>query len=297
MEFKMPVANRERMEQLLEYLGDTSRYSEYYDGNRAEDFKKCFDIESEWCWKYADLVLRGMDARDIGYGERHHIIPFTYYKSILGKVSRKSCLVNDSNLCILNYVEHIYAHFCMAHCACNKNLKIKMARAFCHMSGFTSKIDINGTNLIDSISKQEKNTVRLMMPSVANVEAEGRTHFWENPKQAAADWRALNREEAKIRSSEWYANNKDRAKEWWNSYSVEHHDEIQEQRKKFRENNREILRQRSQDDYYNHYDERRMSRKRIYDAKIAAGYKYRKDPVTGKRGWVFVGLPEQEVAA
>lgn len=295
MTFILPEARRERMDQLLEYLGDTSRYSEYYSGNRAEDFKKCFDIESEWCWKYADLVLRGMDARDIEYGERHHIIPFTYYKSILGKVSRKSRLVNESNLCILDYIEHIYAHFCMAHCACNENFRAKMARAFCHMSGFITKINKNDVNLVDSIIPKQE--IRSMMPSVIKVEAEGRTHFWEDPKQAAADWRALHREDAKIRSREWYANNKDRAKEWWNSYSTEHHDEIQAQRKSFRENNRELLRQRAKDDYYDHYDERKKSRKIIYDAKVAAGYKYRKDPVTGKRGWVFVGLQEQEVAA
>ena len=282
MKFELPVASRQRLDELLEYLGD-----------RADDFKKCFDIESEWCWKYADLVLRGVNARALDYGERHHVIPFTYYKSILGKVSRKSHLVNGANLCILGYGEHIYAHFCMAQCASNENLRVKMAKAFCHMSGFATKLDTNDLKVIDAITEQEKNKVRLMMPAVAKVEAEGRTHFWENPKQAAADWRSLHKDEAKINSREWYANNKGRAKEWWVVYSTEHHDEIQEQRKSFRENNREMLRQRAKDDYYTHYDERRTSRKRIYDEKIAAGYKYRKDPVTGKRGWIFVGKSDE----
>lgn len=38
MDFVLPTASKERLEELLVYLG-----------NRAEDFKKCFDIESEWC--------------------------------------------------------------------------------------------------------------------------------------------------------------------------------------------------------------------------------------------------------
>lgn len=42
MSFEIPTADRTRLDQLLEVLGD-----------RADDFKKCFDIESEWCWKYA----------------------------------------------------------------------------------------------------------------------------------------------------------------------------------------------------------------------------------------------------
>ena len=79
MKFELPVASRQRLDELLEYLGE-----------RAEDFKKCFDVESEWCWKYADLVLRGVNARVLDYGERHHVIPFTYYKSI-GYVHPKCC--------------------------------------------------------------------------------------------------------------------------------------------------------------------------------------------------------------
>lgn len=38
-------------------------------------------------------------------------------------------------------------------------------------------------------------------------------------------------------------------------------------------------------------------RKTYREAKKAAGYRYYKDPLTGKQGWVFVGLPVQEVAA
>lgn len=79
MTFTLPEARRERMDQLLEYLRDTSLYSEYYIGNRAEDFKKCFDIESEWCWKYADSVLRGLEKRELEYAEGHHIVPASFY--------------------------------------------------------------------------------------------------------------------------------------------------------------------------------------------------------------------------
>ena len=51
-------------------------------------------------------------------------------------------------------------------------------------------------------------------------------------------------------------------------------------------------------DYYQvNYEKIRKQQKRGYDDKVAAGYRYRKDPVTGKHKWVFVGLPEQEVAA
>ena len=88
MKFKMPTASRKRLEKLLEYLGD-----------RAKDFKKCFDIESKWCWKYADLVLRGMKRRRLKYAEGHHIVPASFY----GKRNRA---VSNANLTILSFSEH-----------------------------------------------------------------------------------------------------------------------------------------------------------------------------------------------
>lgn len=46
MDFAVPIASKQRLDELLTYLGD-----------RAIDFKKCFDIESEWCLKYADSMF------------------------------------------------------------------------------------------------------------------------------------------------------------------------------------------------------------------------------------------------
>ena len=112
MNFTLPEARRKRMEQLLEYLGE-----------RAEDFKKCFDIESEWCWKYADLVLRGMEKRELGYAEGHHIVPVSFY-------GKRGCIkVDDRNLTVLTYGEHLWSHYCLVWCATGK-MRGKMVRAF-----------------------------------------------------------------------------------------------------------------------------------------------------------------------
>lgn len=46
-----------------------------------------------------------------------------------------------------------------------------------------------------------------------------------------------------------------------------------------------------------HRDEANERNRKYRDRKRAAGYKLTKDPITKKQSWVFVGLPEQEVAA
>ena len=286
MKFELPTAERENVEKLLEVLGD-----------RAEDFKRCFDIENEWCWKYAGLMLRGMEKRVLEYGERHHVVPFVYYKRTLEHCTRKTASVNKGNLSVLGFGEHVYAHFCIVKCVKDTYMRQILATAFCHMSGFKSKIADTDLELLGVISETEIKMVRLLNPSVAKVEAEGRTHFWEDPEKAVQEWRALHREEAKERSRKWYAENKDRSKEWRKTYNIEHHDELQASRKKFRENNREVLREKSKQDYYDHRDQRLISRKAKYDKMVADGFKFRKDPVTGKRCWIFVGLHTQEQAA
>lgn len=69
------------------------------------------------------------------------------------------------------------------------------------------------------------------------------------------------------------------------------------QRKAYRETNREkVAAQRKA--YYDANREKIAERdKARRESKKAAGYRRRKNPLTGKEEWVFVGLPVQEVAA
>lgn len=266
MNFTLPEARRERMEQLLEYLGDTSRYSEDYKGNRAEDFNKCFDIESPWCWKYADIILRGLEKRPGKPGDEvHHAVPRSFYG-----VKRNCRKIDAGNLFTLSYAEHVWAHYCLVWCATGK-MQGKMATAFMIMygKGICNKHALmpSEAELLDAIPEMEIKRIRAMEPRWAKVEADGRTHFSEDPKQYKKDWREAN---------------KGKIAEEGKAYREANKGKIAEYKKAYHEANREKVAER----------ERARS-----EAKKAAGYRYRKNPVTGKHVWVFVGLPEQEVAA
>lgn len=270
MNFTLPEARRERMEQLLEYLGDTSRYSEYYKGNRAEDFKKCFDIESPWCWKYADIILRGLEKRPGKPGdEGHHAVPRSFYG--VGYNCRK---IDAGNLFTLSYAEHVWAHYCLVWCATGK-MQGKMVRAVLTMyrMGICNRHALmpSEAELLDAIPEMEIKRIQAMEPLWAKVEAEGRTHRSEDPKQYRKDYYEAYSEA-----------NKEKIAEMNKAYREANKEKIAEQGKAYREANREKVAEMN---------------KAYREAKKAAGYRYRKDPVTGKYVWVFVGLPEQEVAA
>jgi hypothetical protein len=319
MKFKMPTASRKRLEELLEYLGKTDNYSEYYKGNRAEDFKKCFDIESPWCKKYADIVLRGLEKRELGYSEGHHAVPKSFYG-----VKRNCRKIDDGNLFTLSYAEHVWAHYCACYCATGK-MQGKMTKAFLTMY----RIYVKGrkhlmpleAELLDAIPKMEIKRIQAMEPQWAKVEAEGRTHHSEDPKQYWKEYRKFNKEKynvyreankARIAKNHkaYYEANKERITEYnkawreankeklakcWKAYRKANRDKLAERSKTYCKAWREVNRERIAENgkAYREANKEKIleKRKARYDAMTAAGYRFRKDPVTGKRHWVFVGLP------
>lgn len=306
MEFTLPEARRERMEQLLEYLGDTSRYSEYYDGNRAEDFKKCFDIESEWCWKYADLMLRGMENRELEYAEKHHIVPRCFYK--FNRRTKKADMCNMSNL---SYSEHLYAHYCLASASIGQ-LKGKMIIAFYTMYNLMedrSKFTIpDEQTIIDSLPLKDKQRIRKMLPGWQRVEQEGRAHrcdgeyeykksyallHMDSIKEYRKDYYQKHSEEIKEKTKKWRNENVERRKEYLVKYNETAKDVINAGHRKWLSNNHEKHLEYKK----KWYSENKEKWTDYNNKKHAAGFRRRKDPATGKTLWVFVGLPEQEVAA
>lgn len=200
MKFELPVASRQRLDDLLEYLGD-----------RAEDFKKCFDIESEWCWKYADLILRGTMKRELAYGERHHIIPVTFYRSNGYKGCRWAKIVTDKNLAILTFGEHVYSHYLAVHCA-NANYRGGCASAFwkLYTCNFKSPNRLpEDIDIITRIGELDAVRIRSMIDSVANVDKRGGTHSWEDRKQQQREWAEQNKDHLKKQRHENYMSNRE----------------------------------------------------------------------------------------
>ena len=406
MKFELPVASKQRLDELLEYLGD-----------RAEDFKKCFNVDSDWCLKYADIVLRGLEERNLEYAERHHIIPVAYYKlnGICG--GRWADTIAKGNYTVISFAEHLYAHYCLAMGSVEP-LKGKMSVAFCTLWGADTRggVDIpEETKLLTMITEAEVNRIRGMNPQVSKVDADGRTHFWEDSekaqKEAGRAYYDANKEVVKHRNQvrrtehrdeliaygkQWYEDNKERIKEYGKEYRAKNEAKIKAKSKEYRENNKERIAKKKHDDhiknreadnakkrkYYaenkehchanakvyreshkeeirernrkyhqenrdailvknkEHYQKNKKTilaknkeyrdnnkealaarkkkyaeenkdkisahKKAYYDenserfkqksrnfaaAKKAAGYRYRKDPITGKHRWVFVGIP------
>lgn len=323
MKTLLPTASRKRLEELLTYLGD-----------RAEDFKKCFDIESEWCWKYADLVLRGLEKRELGYSEGHHVVPASFY----GK--RRCSTADDGNLTVFTYGEHLWSHYCLVWCATDK-IRDKMVKAFLTMYsiGICKKRPLmpSETELLDAIPEMELRRIRAMEPQWAKVEAEGRTHYCENPTQYRndyyeankeqiaeqhKDYRKANKEKLTEQKKDYYEANKEKLTEKNKAYREANKEKIAEQKKDYYETNKEMIAEQKKD-YYKankemileqrkdycaankeklaeyHKDYREAHKEQIAEkdkayreAKKAAGYRQRKNPLTGKHEWVFVGLPE-----
>jgi hypothetical protein len=380
MKLLKPKASKKSLEKLLAYLGTTENYSKHYKGNRAEDFKKCFDTESPWCWMYADLVLRGLEKRNAEPGdEGHHAVPRSFYG-----VRTYCSKIDAGNLFTLSYAEHVLVHYCACYCATGKNLG-KMIRGFLTMYNMYVKgrktIMPSEAELLDAIPEMELRRIRAMEPRWAKVEADGRTHYSEDPKQYRKEYqeankekiaeqqkayREANREKLAERMKAWYEANKDRILEQRKAnYETNkekilesqkanydaNKDKIHEKQKSYREANKEKIALRGK--YYRetnkekiaerkktHYEankdkihekqksyreankekiaEQRKAhyetnkekilesqkayrdankekiveqRKARYEVMKSAGYRLRRDPVTGKRGWVFVGKP------
>lgn len=259
MKFELPVASRQRLDELLEYLGD-----------RAEEFKKCFDIESEWCWKYADIVLRGLDERNLEYAERHHIIPVAYYKLNGVQVGRWADTIAKGNYTVLSFAEHLYAHYCLALCSTGE-LNGKMSVAFCTMWG----ADVRGgfdipeeSKLLTMITEADVSRIRGMNPQVSKVDADGRTHFYEDPEKAQKESgrayyeenkelvkqrnkkrREEHRDELIAYGKQWYRDNTEHVKEYQKNYQENNREKISSQRKDYREKNKERIAKKKHDDH------------------------------------------------
>ena len=249
----LPTASRKRLEELLEYLGKTENYSKYYNGNRAEDFKKCFDTESPWCWKYADIVLRGLEKRNLGYAEGHHVVPASFY----GK--RHCSTADDGNLTVLSYVEHVWAHYCACYCATGK-MRDKMVKAFLTMYsiGICKKRPLmpSEEELLNAIPEMEIKRIQAMEPRWAKVEAEGRTHYSEDQKQYYKDYfeankekkleqakayREANREKLVERGKARYEANKEKFAKRDKAYREANKEKIAKREKVWREANKEKI--------------------------------------------------------
>lgn len=421
MKTLLPTASRKRLEELLEYLGKTEIYSEFHHGNRAEEFKECFDIESPWCWEYADIVLRGLKKRNLKYGEGHHIVPMAYYRGLGHKNAAVSRAMALNNYTVLKYSEHVYAHYCLAF-ASKGEFVDKMATAFQYMYYNSFRGKKKGKHEFPSEEEFEKflskaDAIRAISRRdiCAGVDAEGRTHMWEDPEKAkresatASYWRnpekvrAIRRKAAKelydtdpeyrekkkakarnychqnpeknaernrkyreehkeeldAKNRAYRASHKEEKREYNKKYREEHRDELHEKDKalrerrgdfynanrrakrandpewrekdnarrrerrkndpEFREHTNRLIRERRKNnpevaekqrarcrEYQaknkptlkvkakKRYDANRekylAAKKDRYEAKKAAGYRLRRDPDTGKRRWVFVGL-------
>lgn len=365
MNFLIPKASVHSLAELLEYL---SRPCKNYSGNRAEDFKSCFDLTSKWCWMYADIMLRGLANRTLDYGERHHIIPFAFFSNNGYSSGRYTKYTTELNLAVLDYQEHVYAHYCCAKCS-KVSIANKMAHAFYKMYSVGTKTGKlpDSAEVLKYITEADINMMKLKIPNVRQVSLEGRHHSWEVPMEVfRSEYHAAHRDERNIKSRRYHAEHKsecnarsrayrqehldelreyDRNRnaarkddrkiynkkyhlehreerlEYAKKYSAEHHDEIiaymktynakkanspeaKEYRKQYNIDHAEHRNAYMKDYYADHKEERaeykrkymaehgdevRAKKKTEYAEKIAAGYKYRKDPVTGKRGWIFVG--------
>lgn len=200
MDFVLPTASKERLDELLVYLGD-----------RVEEFKKCFDIESEWCWKYADLILRGTSQRKLDYAERHHIVPVTFYRSNGYNGFRWAKVVTDNNLTTLTFGEHVYSHYLMVHCV-NAKYRGGCASAFWKLYTCNSKSTNRlpeDIDIISSIGELDAVRIRSMIDSVSKVDKRGGTHSWGDIKQQKREWAEQNKDRLKKQRHDNYMANRE----------------------------------------------------------------------------------------
>lgn len=297
MKFKLPTASRKRLEELLEYLGD-----------RAGDFRKCFDVESPWCWEYADLVIRGLNKKSGSYIETHHIIPIAYYlpgntRKLKHRFTAKYTIRNVTGL---DCAEHIKAHYCMVRCA-NGDPNVH-AMAFI----FLYRIYKNGCrkrehDAIAPFSDETVFEILGMLSTVRKVTEEGRRHKFDDKKGYQQDWREANIELVNGYKQDWREANIERIraydrernsgsrrgymKEYLAIYWKTKKPKLQKYRKDWVKKNEAHVKQYQHDRYTEHHDEIRAQQKAYREAKRAAGFRWRKDPETGKYRWIFVGLP------
>ena len=266
MKFELPKASRERMDELLSYL---EQPCEYYNGNRADDFKECFDINSEWCWKYADIMLRGMKTRKLDYGERHHIVPFAWFRRKgykEGSRYARKCATN--NMTVLTYGEHLVAHYCAVQCAVD-NMIGSMADAFCTMFNVKGKgrhIVLPGEDeLIASIPNLEYNRIRSMRTIVCEVEKSGRPHHWEvSPTEYTRAWREANLERIRQQEKKYAETHKEERKLSKKRHYKENKSVVIAKQKEYYEANKPVIRERRKKHYAANKDELLAAHRKYY---------------------------------
>ena len=302
MIFDIPIASKESVLGVKKFIQE-----------RWTDITQCFDVTSEWFAKYCNLVERGLHSRDLQYGEEHHIVPYAWYKLQGYTGWRRAKAMNEHNVTVFTYGEHVYAHFCLAKCAIGEMIG-KMAIAFTNLSGHPgNRIIIPEEQvLLNSITDIERERIHYADPRSAKVRAEGRTNRWvdakkqsnERSKKWAHEHRAqctasakryrdthpeyrkrcsirsmeYNKEHPeayKARHKKWRTINKPKLAKWAKEWQANNKDKVKATAKRYRDNHLELHHARCKDWYETHKN---------------AGYRLRKNKETGKREWVYVGI-------
>lgn len=262
MDFTVPIASKKRLDELLEYLAQPCSS---YCGNRADDFKSFVDVDSEWAWMYADLVLRGIEHRELPYVERHHVVPFSCYRLSGFKGRRQDPYVCENNMTSLTYMEHIFAHYILVKCS--KGVMIsKNAYAFIQMWRTKNKCSKKTLPQVDEvlafISEHDVEKIKQDLPHIRRVSLEGRTHYSEDPKKARYEYGVRYRTE---HAEEIRANKK--------KYSSENADKIRKRKELTKEHDREVARIWKA----NHPDYSKQSYYRNHANRLEQAKKYREE--------------------
>ena len=286
MKLLKPKASKKSLEKLLAYLGTTENYSKHYAGNRAEDFKKCFDTESPWCRMYANLVLRGMKPRSLDYKETHHVVPRCFYKC--GRYDLKGLAGNST---ALSFLEHVYAHYCLLRCA-STDIASNLAGAFLFMAGLKKKgkrpVIPDEAGLEELLETLDLNYARSQRKDYQALEAEGRTHKCDDPLGYYRDWKTKNQDKVKASRKKYQENNankikanqkkyqeSERGKATKKKYRETHKEQLYKSAKKWREEHAEELKVKKAAYNAEHHEENK--------AKHAAWYAEHKDEINLKR--------------
>lgn len=105
---------------------------------------------------------------------------------------------------------------------------------------------------------------------------------------------AENREENRRRSKEYRDKNREKLNVKSNAYYHSHIDEQKARRKIYRANNKELIKESNRRYRQNNRDQINSRVKSKDDARRAAGYRYRFDPIMRKHRWVYVGNEKEQ---
>lgn len=248
-------------------------------GERSLDFIEHFDISSEWCQKYATLVLLGMSNRKLDYAERHHIIPVSFYRKNGYTGNRWGASITLNNLSSLSFGEHVYAHYLAVKCS-NPKYVGGCAAAFWKLYTCNSKssgVLPEDLEVISRIGELDAMRIRSMISSVATVTERGGTHSWEDIKQYRREWADINAERLKqkrhsyyienredflYKSSIYHKNNPEVHLKASRKYSESHRVELNKKSNVFYHENKELCKQRNKASYEKHKDSRRAAAKK-----------------------------------